>query len=287
MALGTGATLDMASMRTEGEHRRWRLAQQWPWLASALAHGAAIAAIALGLIEARSPAADLPVAIEIEFVAAAPSPTDARETVASSAARAPEHEVPVEETRRAEPPPLAEAPPVAAPTQEAPAPLPVTVAVEARTIPPPPRKPAVKRSAPVEVATPPVPPQPGAAMADTVMPSAPTAAPPPQQATLPPASSRPGADADYLASLLAWLERHKEYPREAQRRRQEGTAILAFELDRQGRVLSYRVKTSSGFAELDREVEAMIRRAEPLPPMPADMVRARLELQVPVQFRLR
>ncbi len=87
--------------------------------------------------------------------------------------------------------------------------------------------------------------------------------------------------------ILAWLEKHKEYPRQSQLRRQQGTAVLHFELDRQGRVLRYRIRTSSGFPELDREVEAMIKRAEPLPPMPADMTQAKLELLVPVQFRLR
>ena len=52
-------------------------------------------------------------------------------------------------------------------------------------------------------------------------------------------------------------------------------------------MLSYRIKSSSGFPEPDREVEAMTKRAEPLPPIPADLAQAKLELQVPVQFRLR
>lgn len=58
-------------------------------------------------------------------------------------------------------------------------------------------------------------------------------------------------------------------------------------LDRSGRVLSYRIKSSSGFPEPDREVEAMTKRAEPLPPIPADLAQTKRELQVPVQFRLR
>lgn len=97
----------------------------------------------------------------------------------------------------------------------------------------------------------------------------------------------PGEVADYLARLQAWLERHKEYPRHARQRRQEGTVMLYFVMDREGRVLDYRVTESSGYDLLDRAVEEMIQRAQPLPGMPAVMTQARLELRVPVQFYLR
>jgi len=97
----------------------------------------------------------------------------------------------------------------------------------------------------------------------------------------------PGATADYLAMLQAWLEKHKEYPRRAQLRRQEGTALLYFVMDREGRVIEYRLQQSSGHDLLDREVAAMIERAQPLPKIPEEMDRARLELVVPVQFFLR
>jgi len=98
---------------------------------------------------------------------------------------------------------------------------------------------------------------------------------------------RPGETADYLARLQAWLERHKEYPRGAQRRRQEGAALLYFVMDRDGRVIQYRLQRSSGHDALDQAVIAMIERAQPLPKIPKDMGRNRLELVVPVQFFLR
>lgn len=96
-----------------------------------------------------------------------------------------------------------------------------------------------------------------------------------------------GVSTDYVSILQAWLEEHKEYPRRARSRRQEGVVYLYFVMDRGGRVLQHRIDRSSGYSLLDREVEAMIRRAEPLPAMPDDMTQARLELVVPVQFRLR
>lgn len=93
--------------------------------------------------------------------------------------------------------------------------------------------------------------------------------------------------ADYLAALRAWLERHKEYPSRARRRRIEGTALLVFVMDRSGKVLAQRIERSAGEPTLDRAALEMIDRAQPLPPLPDGLGGARLEIRVPVQFRLR
>jgi len=97
----------------------------------------------------------------------------------------------------------------------------------------------------------------------------------------------PGETRDYAATLLAWLERHKEYPRQARVRRQQGTVLLYFVVDRSGRVLAHRIEQSSGYPALDEEVLAMIERAQPLPAMPETMDEQTLELVVPVQFFIR
>lgn len=96
-----------------------------------------------------------------------------------------------------------------------------------------------------------------------------------------------GAAADYMSVLQAWLERHKEYPAAARRSRTEGAVLLYFAIDRHGKLLDYRVEKTSGHPLLDREALAMIRRADPLPGIPDDMHRDRLEIVVPVQFTLR
>ena len=87
--------------------------------------------------------------------------------------------------------------------------------------------------------------------------------------------------------LLQHLNRHKRYPQSSQRMRQQGTALLRFTMDADGTVLSYRLEKSSGYDALDEEVLEMIRRAQPLPKIPADLDRNSLELVVPVQFALR
>lgn len=101
------------------------------------------------------------------------------------------------------------------------------------------------------------------------------------------AGGDPAAVQDYLATLSAYLEQHKQYPRRAYLRRQEGVAELRFVVDRSGRVLSYRIIKSSGHDALDAEVRRMIERASPLPAMPASMKGATLELVLPVSFYLR
>jgi len=96
-----------------------------------------------------------------------------------------------------------------------------------------------------------------------------------------------GAAADYMSVLQAWLEKHKEYPRSARLRRIEGAVLLYFAIDRDGRLLTYRIERSSGHRMLDTETIAMINRAQPLPPIPSDMSRDKLEVVVPVQFSLK
>jgi protein TonB len=97
----------------------------------------------------------------------------------------------------------------------------------------------------------------------------------------------PGSSNSYFALLQAWLEKHKEYPAQARRRRDQGTAVLTFTLVRDGTIEAANVTRTSGSVQLDQEVLAMIERASPLPPFPANFDRQRITLSVPVQFQLR
>ena len=106
-------------------------------------------------------------------------------------------------------------------------------------------------------------------------------------APAPPAINSGAARASWQAQLVGWLERNKRYPRLAQEQRQEGTVYLRFAIDRQGRVLSSQIERGSGYALLDEEVLALIQRAQPLPAPPAEVLGARIELTVPIQFSLR
>jgi len=97
----------------------------------------------------------------------------------------------------------------------------------------------------------------------------------------------PRIEPSWQSSLMRQLQRHKRYPSEAQARSEQGVVLLSFSIDRTGHVLAHRIARSSGFADLDAEVMAMIMRAEPLPAFPASMTEARLDLTVPIRFSLR
>lgn len=91
----------------------------------------------------------------------------------------------------------------------------------------------------------------------------------------------------YYGKLAAWLNRHKRYPAAARRSRQTGTVRVRFTIDRKGRVLSKRIVSSSGHSALDKEVEAMLRRANPMPKIPRELDRSTLTVTLPVIFNLR
>lgn len=119
---------------------------------------------------------------------------------------------------------------------------------------------------------------------DAVAPPTPTEEPPPPAPANPEAETRA---ATYFGKLLAWLDRHKHYPRAARKNRVEGVVYLHFVMDRSGKVLSYQIDKSSGAALLDQAALDMIRRADPLPPIPDDIPDETLDLVVPVEFFMR
>jgi protein TonB len=61
---------------------------------------------------------------------------------------------------------------------------------------------------------------------------------------------------------------------------------LHFVMDAHGRVLQADIAESSGRPVLDAEALALIRRAQPLPPLPADFPSRTLDAVVPVEFSL-
>ena len=96
-----------------------------------------------------------------------------------------------------------------------------------------------------------------------------------------------GADRKAFATtLFGHLNRYKQYPASARMKRQEGVVSLRFTMDRQGHVLSFEIAKSSGSDALDKETLDLIKRAEPLPAIPAAFERNTLDLVVPVEFFL-
>jgi periplasmic protein TonB len=245
-----------------------------PLAVSVLGHGGVL--VLLALFAAQLPPVPLPQprnsGIEV-MLAPQPQPQAAMET----------------------PPPAPEPPPVAATEPPPPDPPPPPAAIPKPEPLPPPPKPVVHK--PVLKPPPPRPqPQP---VRET--PREPPAAPilrampqaaPTQMAMTPPAPMPAPAphpattvSAGYRAMLSAWLEAHKRYPESARSRSEEGRAVLRFRVDRSGRVLSYALASSTGFADLDASIDAMMRGAT-LPPFPSDMTASDVEVSVTVRFSL-
>jgi len=89
----------------------------------------------------------------------------------------------------------------------------------------------------------------------------------------------------YRDLLLAHIARYRRYPEDARRDRLQGTTLVRFLLDREGRVLDLWIDSSSGHGPLDREAAAAVRRAEPLPPIPAALPE-RIDITVPIEFKI-
>lgn len=93
--------------------------------------------------------------------------------------------------------------------------------------------------------------------------------------------------ASWQRSVVAHLGRHKRYPQAARAKKIEGEALLRFVIDRAGRIKKASLEKPSGAAILDAEALAMLDRAQPLPPLPANVRAAEVELVVPVNYKLK
>lgn len=166
-------------------------------------------------------------------------------------------------------PKLAEAPKptIAIPKQEKPKPKPK----------PQPPKPEKKPEPPQE--TPPSEKVVDTAPAKESAPKAPVAQP-----QLP---SNSNALPNWQGDLLRHLAKFKRYPEDARRRGLQGVNRLRFVVDGEGKVLSFELAGGSGSAALDRATLEMIRRAQPLPPPPKELLNnGSLEVVAPFVYSL-
>jgi len=101
------------------------------------------------------------------------------------------------------------------------------------------------------------------------------------------AGERSHAEASWEGRLLGHLQKHRRYPRQAERLRQQGVAHVCFAVARDGTVSGVRLGRSSGFALLDQETLDTVLRASPLPVPPAEVAGDPVDVMVPVSFFLR
>jgi protein TonB len=76
----------------------------------------------------------------------------------------------------------------------------------------------------------------------------------------------------WIRQVNRLMERNKRFPPAADERNQHGTVELAFSLDHQGRVTASRIAKSSGSSALDEETLDLVRRVQPFPAPPPEMI---------------
>ena len=152
------------------------------------------------------------------------------------------------------------------------------------TVPETPKEqPEEKIEAPSDVAMLPEPkPEPPKAVEEDTPPPAPTTAPTEGRQDTSGSNLLP----KWQKEISAILERNKRYPSEARANRQQGVAKIAFNMDRQGRVLSTRLVASSGSSALDEEALSLTQRTQ-FPPPPVVFAGGEITVTVPVRFSLR
>ncbi len=95
-----------------------------------------------------------------------------------------------------------------------------------------------------------------------------------------------GDELHYNSLVRALLEKHKTYPRKAQKRKIEGVVEIIFTIDITGEIISKHLKKSSGSRTLDKAALQSLERANPLPPLPEKLGTSKLTLTVPFGFFL-
>lgn len=92
---------------------------------------------------------------------------------------------------------------------------------------------------------------------------------------------------DWRRDIVGHINRHKRYPAESRRARDEGTVEITFTMDRQGRILNAKISKSSGIERLDLAAVAILGLAEPLPKPPASINAATIKQTIPITYRWR
>ena len=151
----------------------------------------------------------------------------------------------------------------------------------------------IKKQAPMPVEQPEVTPQDIIAVqstveevAEVIVPPTPVELPPPPPPPAPSQADINSAKDAYGRLLGSAIAKHKSYPKIAQRRGWQGTALLDLKIDSDGNVISANVRESSGREALDKRALAMVKKASPFPAPPKALQGRSFNITVPVSFKL-
>jgi protein TonB len=92
--------------------------------------------------------------------------------------------------------------------------------------------------------------------------------------------------ADWRGAFMAWLRQHGYYPQQAAEAGEDGTAVVRFTVDRQGRVSGLQLIGRSGSIWLDAGAQAML-RGRTVPPFPPGTRDDTAEIDLTINYILR
>ena len=101
------------------------------------------------------------------------------------------------------------------------------------------------------------------------------------QAVLPKPGVASNAMSTYINQIIYILEQNKTYPADAINRREEGTAIVSFTLNRSGHIIGKRLVQSTGSMTLDWASLDLLDRSQPFPPLPPTYSDNQLTMRLP------
>lgn len=100
-------------------------------------------------------------------------------------------------------------------------------------------------------------------------------------------SIRDNPGTSWESRVKGHLNRYKRYPSDARKRARTGTAVVTFTVNAEGEIINSALVTTSGTLSLDREAVAVLKRAQPLPRPPVDILKGGVFIvKLPITFRL-
>ncbi|MEI9899003.1 MAG: TonB family protein [Hyphomicrobium sp.] len=121
-------------------------------------------------------------------------------------------------------------------------------------------------------------------------------APPPVEA--PPAETavgpKQGVSSKPSEAMITWqkavalhLNKHKRYPGDAREHGEEGVAVVWFQIDRSGKMITGRLDRSCGSSQLDKEAVEVLSRASPFPRPPSGLTDLSFNFALPIRFQIK
>ena len=91
---------------------------------------------------------------------------------------------------------------------------------------------------------------------------------------------------NYLKSVRAIIDKHRNYPILARKTGVEGVTLLMFVLNKNGKVSNVKILKTSGFKILDKSAVRAVKSSEPFPEIPKKLHKNVLKIRLNMVFKL-